>query len=110
MLVSSRMSRCVCALAVIAGLLASGHVKAQEGHVKAQESPDRAKAGLRWEEHWPRFHWAEYTTTGVLLTGSILLGVFGPKNEVFWVATNGFDDGVRDGLRLDVAQQGGAGL
>ena len=72
----------------------------------AQATPDRSEEGeLVWREHWPRFHWAEYATTGVLIGGTILAGVFGPSNVVFWSDGNEFDDHARGGLRVDPPQQ-----
>jgi len=71
----------------------------------AQPAPERTEDELVWREEWPRFHWAEYTTTGLLIGGTILAGVFAPKNVVFWRDGNGFDDEAREGLRLDPSQQ-----
>ena len=73
-------------------------------------APDNESGELRWQEHWPRFHWAEYTTTSVLIGGTVLAGIFAPKNVVHWREGNGFDDGLRGGLRLDPAQQGGGAI
>jgi membrane-associated phospholipid phosphatase len=60
-----------------------------------------AEAASGWNDSWPKFRTGEYLLTGALLAGTAAAFVLLPEPDRRWRGDNGFDESVRDALRLD---------
>ena len=98
-------------LAVAAALalaLVPGSARADDRGRPADPGLDRGRSGepgsdavpLVWNPRWHRFRGVEYAATGFLLAGafgSLLI----PPAPTPWSGRNGFDESVRDAIRID---------
>jgi len=65
------------------------------------EDADPDGSALRWNPDWPRFQPLEFAVTGVLGPAAIAMYLYlPPQTEPRWVGGVGFDDAVRNALRL----------
>jgi hypothetical protein len=71
-----------------------------EGNARGEEQAPEEQPAVAWKDAWPRVHWAEYALTGALVTGVVVGTVVGTESPPRWDDTNGFDDGLRDTMRV----------
>jgi membrane-associated phospholipid phosphatase len=66
----------------------------------------QAQSRLRWRDEWPRVTLWEHAATALFGVGALALLQIEPRKSGRW--QNGFDEGVRDALRIESADVRGA--
>ena len=62
--------------------------------------PDERARGVEWHDEWRRSNAADVTLVGALGATMLGIGLAAPGSKTpGWVGDNGFDDGIREGLR-----------
>jgi membrane-associated phospholipid phosphatase len=85
------------AFAVIAAAIVAfvPGVAGAQGEDEAAPSTTR----VEWNDAWPKFRWWEYGITAASWGATITSGYVLPDTPFGWRGQNGFDEGIRDGLR-----------